>query len=205
MTAASSAGRAIGLADLAAAVSAARGDAILVTGPGAIAGELYASGPDSPSIYNMELAYATATAIGLALALPERRVISVEGDGSMLAGLGALATIARYHPVNLTVVVVDNGIFGTGDNSVPTQTGMGADLVAVAVGLGWPAASVDRVVDRESLGRALSSPDPGPRLIVASVDPATYGPSTGRRKPGVDVVESAVLLRRHLEGRSAPS
>ncbi|HET9457665.1 MAG TPA: thiamine pyrophosphate-dependent enzyme [Candidatus Limnocylindrales bacterium] len=203
MTTAPPPGRAIALGELAAEVAAARGDAILVTGPGAISGALYATGPDSPSIYNMELAYATATAIGLALALPERRVISVEGDGSMLAGLGTLATIARYHPGNLTVVVVDNGIFGTGDNSVATQTGIGADLASVAVGLGWPEAAVDRVADRESLGRALANPDPGPRLVVASVDPATYGPSTGRPKPGVDVVESAVLLRRHLERRTA--
>jgi TPP-dependent trihydroxycyclohexane-1,2-dione (THcHDO) dehydratase len=204
MTIASSSGRAIVLPDLAAEVAAARGEALLVTGPGAIAGELYATGPESPSIYNMELAYATPTAIGLALALPGRRVLVVEGDGSMLAGLGALATIARYRPANLMVVVVDNGIYGTGDNSVATQTAVGADLVVVAIGLGWPVEAVDRVADRESLRRALADPGPGPRLVIASVDPASYAPSAGRRKPGVDVVESAVLLRRHLEGRATP-
>jgi sulfopyruvate decarboxylase subunit beta len=192
------------LAELAAGVAAARGDAILVTGPGAAAGELYATAPDSASIYNMELAYATATALGLALAVPTRRVIAVEGDGSILAGLGSLATVARYRPPNLAVVVVDNGIYGTGDNSVPTQWAVGGDLAAVAVGLGWPPGDVERVAAADALGGALTRSRSGPVLVIASVDPASYAPSTGRRKPGVDVVESAVLLRRHLEGSPSP-
>jgi sulfopyruvate decarboxylase subunit beta len=204
VTASTAPSGAMTLSELAAAVAAVRGDAILVTGPGAVAGELYATAPGSASIYNMELAYATPTAIGLALALPARRVIAVEGDGSILAGLGSLATIARYRPANLALVVVDNGIYGTGDNSVPTQWAVGGDLVAVAVGLGWPPADVERAGDAAALSRALGRAHPGPVLVVASVDPASYAPSTGRRKPGLDVVESAVLLRRHLEGSTPP-
>jgi thiamine pyrophosphate-dependent acetolactate synthase large subunit-like protein len=191
------------LPDVIGAIAAARGDAVMVTGPGAIAGALYASAPDSPSIYNMELAYATPTALGIALARPERRVIAVEGDGSMLAGIGSLATIARCRPPNLTVIVVDNGIYGTGDNSVATQTALGADLAAVAVGLGWPQDAARAVGDPDGLRAALEDRSVGPRLIVAGVDPASYPTSAGRAKPGLDIVECAVLLRRHL-GREAP-
>jgi thiamine pyrophosphate-dependent acetolactate synthase large subunit-like protein len=193
-------GRRLTLSELAKAIGVARGDAILVTGPGAVAGELYAAGPESPSIYNMELAYATPIALGLALTHPDRRVIAVEGDGSIVAGLGSLATVARYRPGNLTIVVVDNGIYGTGDNSVATQTAHGADLVTVGEGLGWPAEHVTRADDDASLAAALSSALPGPRLVIAAVDPASYSQSPSRLKPGVDVVESAVLLRLHLEG-----
>ncbi len=192
--------RTISLREVAEAVAAARGDAILVTGPGAISGELYRTAPDSPSIYNMELAYATATAVGLALARPDRRVIAVEGDGSTLAGIGSLATIARYRPSNVTVVIVDNGIYGTGDNSVATQSGVGADLAAAAIALGWPSDEVARVDDAEALREALARTGDGPQLVVANVDPASTSTSPSRPKPGVDVVESAVLLRRHLEG-----
>lgn len=195
---------AMSLAELVGAVAATRGDAVVVTGPGAVAGALYATAPGSPSIYNMELAYATPVALGLALRLAGRRVIAVEGDGSLLAGLGGLATIVRYRPPNLVVIVLENGIYGTGDNSVATQSGLGADLAAVAVALGWPAADVRRAADAESLGADLADTSPGPRLVVASVDRASYAPSLGRPKPGVDVVESAVLLRRHLEGRAQP-
>jgi thiamine pyrophosphate-dependent acetolactate synthase large subunit-like protein len=191
------------LSDLVAAVAAARGDAVVVTGPGAVAGALYLTAPDSPSLYNMELAYATPIAMGLALRLAPRRVIAVEGDGSLLAGLGGLATIVRYRPANLVVVVIENGIYGTGDNTVPTQSGLGADLGAVATALGWPSDDVRRVVDADGLRAALADSAPGPRLVVASVDRASYAPSAGRARPGVDVVESAVLLRRHLEGSTA--
>jgi thiamine pyrophosphate-dependent acetolactate synthase large subunit-like protein len=191
------------LAELVAAVAAARGDAVVVTGPGAAAGALYQTDPESPSLYNMELAYATPLALGLALMLRARRVIALEGDGSLLAGLGGLATIARYRPANLVVIVLENGIYGTGDNSVPTQSGLGADLGAVAIALGWPPNHVRRVADAGALAGALADTAPGPRLIVASVDRASYAPSAGRARPGVDVVESAVLLRRHLEGSTA--
>lgn len=203
MTAEAGTGRALTLSELAKAIGAARGDAIVITGPGAVAGELYAAGPDTASIYNMELAYATPIALGLALTHPGRPVIAVEGDGSVVAGLASLATVARYRPGNLTIIVVDNGIYGTGDNSVATQTAHGADLVAVAVGLGWSADGVTRAEDAAELTAALSDPLPGPRLIVARVDPASYSQSPGRVKPGIDVVESAVLLRRHLEGSAS--
>jgi thiamine pyrophosphate-dependent acetolactate synthase large subunit-like protein len=193
------------LADLVAAVAAERGEAVVVTGPGAVAGALYQTNPESPTLYNMELAYATPVALGIALMTGDRRVIALEGDGSMLAGLGGLATIARYRPQNLVVVVIENGIYGTGDNSVPTQSGLGADLAAVALALGWPPVDVRRAATADELRAAIADEGEGPRLIVASVDRASYAPSAGRARPGLDVVESAVLLRRHLEGRATSS
>ena len=193
------------LADLVDEVAAMRGDAVVVTGPGAVAGALYQTGPESPSLYNMELAYATPIAFGIALQAPDRRVIAVEGDGSLLAGLGGLATLARYRPPNLVVIVIENGIYGTGDNSVPTQSGLGADLGAVAVALGWRFDEVRRAPTADALRAALEDLGAGVRLIVAEVDRASYAPSPGRPRPGVDVVESAVLLRRHLEGRATSS
>jgi thiamine pyrophosphate-dependent acetolactate synthase large subunit-like protein len=192
-------GSAMDLDALVAALADVRGDAVVVTGPGAAAGALYAAAPGSPSLYNMELAYATPVAFGIALVVAPRPVIAIEGDGSLLAGLGSLATIARYAPANLTVVVVDNGIYGTGDNRVRTQSAFGADLAAVGRALGWPGAGVHRVGDAAALADALTGT--GPRLVVASVDAATY-PRSGRRvTPRDDVVEAAILLRRHLAGR----
>ena len=111
-----------------------RGDAIVVTGPSALSGALYATDPDAPVLYNMELAYATACAFGIAISVGERPVIAIEGDGSAIAGLGGLATIARYRPANLTIVLIDNGVWGTGDNTIATPTALGADLAAAAVG-----------------------------------------------------------------------
>jgi thiamine pyrophosphate-dependent acetolactate synthase large subunit-like protein len=197
--------RAITLTELATAVASTRGDAIVVTGPGAFAGELYATDPESPTIYNMELAYAIPTAIGLAIAQPNRGVVAIDGDGSALAGLGSIATIARYRPTNVTIVIIDNGIYGTGDGSVATQTSLGADLCAVAIGLGMPQERVKHVNDPGALHAALVAAGVGPRMIVASVNPSSYPPSNSRRKPGIDVVESAVLLRRLVGRETTPT
>ena len=50
-------------------------------------------------------------ALGVALAQPKRRVFALEGDGSLLMQLGSLSTIATLAPKNLTMVVMDNGIY----------------------------------------------------------------------------------------------
>ena len=191
------------LSDVARIIAEERAGAIAVTGPGALAGQLYLADPESASLYNMELAYATSVALGIAVERPQERVIAIEGDGSLLAALGVLATIARYQPANLAVVILVNGIYGTGDNSVPTQTGLGGDMGAVALALGWDRHRVLEARDAVGLRRAVSRAvaEPGPWLVQAYVDPGSYAKSAGRARPGIDVAEAGVLLRRELERR----
>lgn len=194
---------ALDLATVARVITEERGSSVAVTGPGAFAGQLYVADPESASLYNMELAYATSTALGIALELPEEWVLSIEGDGSMLAALGVLATIARYRPANLTVVILVNGIYGTGDNSVKTQTGVGGNLGSAAIALGWPAEQVSSAATDEALRARLATArsTPGPWLIQAELFGAPHPKSAGRARPGVDVAESGVLLRRTIERR----
>ena len=76
------------------------GDPMIIS-PG-LANYTIAEEKDEPlTIYNMDMPYATPMALGMALGWPERRVISIEGDGSLLAGPGVLSTVARYQPQNL--------------------------------------------------------------------------------------------------------
>ena len=73
--------------------------------------------------------------LGLALAQPKRKVLVITGDGEMLMGLGALATIAVQSPPNLAILVQDNEHYGeTGMQE--THTRHGVDLVAMAGGAG---------------------------------------------------------------------
>src|SRR5579872_4830965 len=53
----------------------------------------------------------TALALGIALAQPKRQVVVCNGDGSMLMNLGSLVTITAQAPANLTVLVLDNGVY----------------------------------------------------------------------------------------------
>ena len=95
---------------------------------------------------------AAMVGLGLALARPERRVLVVTGDGEMLMGLGALATIAVQAPGNLGIAVLDNGIYGeTGGQ--PTHTSRGVSLAEMAAGAGF--AHTITAADDESLSRAV--------------------------------------------------
>ena len=190
----------IQLADLARAVADSRGEALVVTGPGAISGALWACGHQPPTLYNMELAYASSVAYGAAMARPDLWAIALEGDGSLLAALPILATVARQPTPNLTIVAVVNGVYGTGDNRTETVCAGDADLAAVARALGWDAQHVIEAGSSDELRSSLqnSVAAPGPWFIVAHVDPASYGLGGVRARPGIDVVESAIELRRYL-------
>jgi thiamine pyrophosphate-dependent acetolactate synthase large subunit-like protein len=74
--------------------------------------------------------------LGVAIAQPERRVLVLTGDGEMLMGLGALATIGAVKPANLSVVVLDNERYGeTGMQQ--SHTAHGVDLAGVAAATGF--------------------------------------------------------------------
>ena len=192
----------IALDALCRAVVEARGDAAVVTGPGAVAGSMWVAGRHPATIYNMELCYASSVALGIALAQPDRQAIALEGDGSLLGGLPVLATAVRHGVSNLTIVAVVNGIYGTGDNRTQTQMALGGDLAAVARGLGWSSERVVSVAGTEDFRAALAAAlaGPGPWFLVVDVDPGSYGRSGARPRPGLDVVDAATVFRAHLAG-----
>jgi len=182
-------------------IAAARGDAAAVTGPGSNSGLLYARADAPATIYNMDMGYATAVALGVALACPTRRVLAIEGDGSFYAGSCVLSTIWRRRPENLVVIVLDNSIWGTGDGREPTATAFGVDLAALALVNGWGAEHVHRAADvaglRDRLGAALKAP--GPHFICAKTDTAGDSPSSPTRlRPQRHQLDCAVLARADL-------
>jgi thiamine pyrophosphate-dependent acetolactate synthase large subunit-like protein len=74
--------------------------------------------------------------LGVALAQPNKKVLVLTGDGEMLMGLGALATIAVQRPRNLAIVVLDNERYGeTGMQE--THTAHGVDLAGMAKAAGF--------------------------------------------------------------------
>ncbi|MEC9140414.1 MAG: thiamine pyrophosphate-dependent enzyme [Chloroflexota bacterium] len=112
---------------------------------------------------------ASSIGLGVALAAPSRKVIVMDGDGSLLMNLGSLGTIARQNPSNLIHIVWDNHQWaGTGGQ--PTHTAGISDLAAIARGSGIP--RVESVSTLESLeeifDRAMN--EKGPWCIVADVE-----------------------------------
>ena len=121
---------------------------------------------DRPSNFYMMGSMGLASSIGLGLALARgRRVLAVDGDGSVLMNLGGLSTIAHFGPPNLVVVILDNAVHGSTGNQ-PSPTALGTDLAEVARASGVASvARVDRVSD---LLRAVQEAQ-GPAVILARV------------------------------------
>jgi thiamine pyrophosphate-dependent acetolactate synthase large subunit-like protein len=114
------------------ALLADRGNLLVVSGLGTPTYDVAACG-DHPLNFYLWGAMGGAAMIGLGLALaqPQRRVLTLAGDGEALMGLGSLATIGAKAPHNLVLVVLDNQHYGE-TGMQPSHTGAGIDLAAVA-------------------------------------------------------------------------
>ncbi|MFH1763072.1 MAG: thiamine pyrophosphate-dependent enzyme [Gemmatimonadota bacterium] len=152
-----------------AALLEGRGDLLVVAGLGSTAWDCTAAG-DHPLTFPLwgGMGQAAMTGLGLALALPDRRVLVVTGDGELLMGMGSLATIAVQRPRSLTIVVLDNGRYGeTGMQE--SHTAHGVDLAAVASACGFPRTSVIRRMEEVTELRRAIHDDAGPKLAVVKV------------------------------------
>lgn len=193
-------------ADVVAAVVAERDNGVIVVSPGASSGLIFAADQHPATIHNMELGYATAVAYGIALGRPEQRVIALEGDGSMFAGIQVLGTLARFPVPNLVVVVVANGIWGTGAGNVTTTPGSGEQLADIARACGLEAAHVLVTGDAGALREALarSKRDPGPWFLCALTERSSTDRSGARPRVQFDTVEAVDLTRRYLRSGTPP-
>lgn len=90
---------------------------------------------------------AIGVATGLALALPHRKVVALDSDGSVLLSLFNLATLGNLRPKNLVVYVFDNGVYSGSRISYPTATSGNTDLEAMARGAGIANAHTIRDID----------------------------------------------------------
>lgn len=145
-------------------------DEAVIGGIGNTNFDLWASGRRPQNFYMLgSMGLAVPIALGVALAQPQRKVFALEGDGSILMQLGALATVAMLKPKNLVIVVMDNAVYQI-TGSQPTSTAAGADIVAMAKGAGiersiW---ADDEAAFEKLMDRALAGD--GPWLVAARID-----------------------------------
>jgi thiamine pyrophosphate-dependent acetolactate synthase large subunit-like protein len=158
-----------------AALKATRGDAITVVTEQAIGAWRDALGKAANEIEDNvdivgSMGSASSIGLGIALAQPARRVIVMDGDGSLLMQLGSLVTIAGAAPPNLVHVVFENGVYETSGNQPLPGEGR-FDLTGMAVAAGY--ASAYSFSDSEIFARAL--PDlltqHGPVFISLRITP----------------------------------
>ncbi len=144
-------------------------DEALVSNIGIPSKELYAA-RDRPENFYMLGSYTQASAIGLGIAAvrSEKRVVVLDGDGSLL-GSSILPVIAAAKPGNFTIVCLDNGVFGSTGNQ-PRPGCDTADLRLMALGAGF--AHTWTAHTGEELGAAFhASAGQGPAFIHARIKP----------------------------------
>jgi thiamine pyrophosphate-dependent acetolactate synthase large subunit-like protein len=142
--------------------------------------DLWAAGRRPQNFYMLgSMGLAIPIALGVAIAQPQRKVIALEGDGSLLMMLGCLATVGARQPQNLVIVVMDNGAYEiTGGQA--TASSQGTDFAAIARATGIASAhwAADEAHFETLMDEALATP--GPHLIAARLTTAKPAGQTER-------------------------
>jgi thiamine pyrophosphate-dependent acetolactate synthase large subunit-like protein len=152
---------------------AGRKDAVVVGGLGASTYDVAAAGDRDRNFYLWgAMGGAVMIGLGVALAQPQLPVVVITGDGEMLMGIGSLATVGLQKPANLTIVVLDNEVYGeTGGQASHTATNV--DLVGVARACGIPdARAIATMADVEAFAPAMQDVSSGPRFVSVKIDGA---------------------------------
>jgi sulfopyruvate decarboxylase TPP-binding subunit len=154
--------------------------------------------PSDANLYFVGMGMVTQYATGLALALPDRKVLALEGDGGILLDLSALGTLAQTAPGNLTVAIFDNeGYMSTGRWAAAASLTAGpVDLATLARGSGLKRVHTVRTAAefREAAEAGLRSGD-GPTVVIAKVDAGQAFLGT----TAMDAKENKYRFVRHIE------
>ncbi len=149
------------------------------------------------------MGHAADFALGIALARPERRVICINGDGSLLMSLGILVTVANLAPKNYVMVVFENGTYEvTGNQPIP---GAGnSSLAQMARGAGLEQVYEFSQIDEFEGQIAQILKAEGPVFLSLEVEPGDEDPPMRRADHPAwyltnTLSEDALALKKKLE------
>ena len=146
---------------------------IAVGGLGASTYDIAAAGDHDRNFYLWgAMGGAVMIGLGVALAQPKLPVVVITGDGEMLMGMGSLATVGLQQPKNLSIIVLDNEVYGeTGGQA--SHTGTNTDLVAVAKACGIAdARAMATMAEIEAFAKTMQDVSSGPRFASIKIDSA---------------------------------
>jgi sulfopyruvate decarboxylase subunit beta len=152
-----------------------------------------------------EMGVALSVAAGIALALPHRKIVVLESDGSVLLSLSTLATVANLSIDNLSVFVFDNHAYSGTRISEPSATGGKTDLEQVARGAGIEGSVTVRELEDFKTHAAAAMAGRGLTFVVCKVQESLMHRDIPR--PDVDLLENKYRFIRYLqetEGKAAP-
>jgi sulfopyruvate decarboxylase subunit beta len=172
---------------------------LVITSIGGVKPEWYSLMPGNGTMFADLLGCATPFSLGVALNLPHRRVVALDTDGGMLFNLGALCTVGKESPPNLTIIVFDNEHYEGVVGCPPTHTSGRMDLAGMASAAGIPCAATVKSLESfvQSATTMLSDNKTG--LIVAKIEPGVFKDIPPDRVKQSDGVEDKYRFLRHIE------
>jgi len=169
-------------------------DALVVSSAGAMTLEWNSLHPSDGNFRVRTLGLCSSIALGMALGLPQRKVVALDGDGSLLMNLCSLPTIARMRPGNLVHIVFDNEVYEA-SGSKKTATGTGTDLVGMAYAAGIKNSQWVKTVDEFT--KATAAALRGSELCFIGAKVSTE--RTAVPPFPIDEVENKYRFMRHIE------
>lgn len=169
-------------------------DELVVTTLGGTANEWHFLNKRDANLYLMGMGLVTGTALGLALALPHRKVIALESDGSMLMSLGILPVVAQQSPGNLAVFCFDNECYDAA-GGFPSATADAADLCALAKAAGIKESRTVTILEEFIAAAKETISQEGPHVVIAKTEKGMADVPS----PTMDGTENKYRFARHIE------
>ncbi len=154
--------------------------------------------PANNTFFTGILGSVTTTALGMAVSLPHRRILALESDGSVLMNTGAMCTLGSERPPNLTVIVMDNGIYENIGGPL-THTSRNTDLAMMAAGAGCLNAETARTLDEFESSFLASWEGAEMAYIVAKIEPFKKYPWKWEERKPTDGIEDKYNFLRYVE------
>ena len=151
------------------------------------------------NLYLVGMGMVTPVAFGLAKALPRRRIIALDGDGSLLLSPSILPVVGTYKPRNLCVIVFDNEQLYGSRGGPASQTAHGADLAGMARAAALDATATIETADDFAVEFSRFISERGPAVIVCKIEP-TYIRGDGPNFNGQENKFRLVRLIEESEG-----
>lgn len=141
----------------------------------------------------------TSAALGLALGLPDEKIVMFDAEGSLLMNLGAIASIAGMQPANFYHILLDNECYAT-TGGQPVPNAQGIDYAMMAEGAGYAAAYSFEDLEEFSTSVGEIMNEPGPVFVAVKINPEVQNMPIGlrERRPTRSRAETVKTLREEL-------
>lgn len=152
--------------------------------------------PSDGNFHLKTLGSGSSVGLGFALAMPQRKVVVLDGDGACIMNVNGLVTVGRVRPKNLIHIVFDNKIYES-SGCIPTASAHNMDIAGFGKAAGIEKVQRIDTIEEFDLAVKTAFETDGPHFLVVNTTPADENANTSYSR--IDEVEGKFKFIRHLE------